>query len=605
MEIEYQTITNPIPILPVLLNPEKFVNYLAFTNEQLEDGNLMVRLKLLSLYPKTEDLINKAYLLIWLKIKRFQILQNRGKKSFFIVELVSINQRIALKDKKITSNLDILITNWFQTLARVLTKKEQIYLPFWTTQSTEISKQLWLPTETDWQELVSKSLNISAKQTEPSPPCWIKRKSNLNQFDVQKTYCLSLPSSTPVKWEGDVIVKNIQIPIKITSKKVSHALKNWFGTARYVYNKGIKEIKNQEKPFPGFYSLRDKLITAKYEDGTINKTLMDWEKEVPKTIRMESLRDACKNFSNNVKKVKEKEIKSFDLKFKSRKRDKFASIVINKESVKIRGNQIFLFKNSLKEPIGKIGKRSLKKWFNDDQKLLNSWGRNSDVRLVTDSKTFWLNFPIKSKQVENHGKGIIALDPGVRSFQVGFSEREIVEFNDRRKCLVFKLRKKLDNLQRLRSKKEISMSCFKRHYSRYQKKLENRVNDLHWQSINYLVKNYSGIILPHFESQKMRVNKISKHVNRNLDYLRHYRFKMRLKEKCIENKVQLYLVDESYTSKTCGNCGWVKNNLYASKIFKCSKCECIFNRDVNGARNILIKNLKKKQKIRLQIKVSK
>ena len=77
------------------------------------------------------------------------------------------------------------------------------------------------------------------------------------------------------------------------------------------------------------------------------------------------------------------------------------------------------------------------------------------------------------------------------------------------------------------------MSCFKRHYSRYQKKLENRVNDLHWQSINYLVKNYSEIILPHFGyvfSQKMRVNKISKppkRVNRRLEYLRHYRFKMR------------------------------------------------------------------------------
>ena len=150
------------------------------------------------------------------------------------------------------------------------------------------------------------------------------------------------------------------------------------------------------------------------------------------------------------------------------------------------------------------------------------------MRLVTDSKTFWLNFPIKSKQVENKGKGLISLDPGVRSFQVGFSEMEIVEFNERRKCLVFKLRKKLDNLQRLRSSNEISKGSFKRHYSKNQKKLENRVNDLHWQSINYLVKNYSEIILPHFGyvlSQKMRVNKISKppkRVNRELDYLRHY-----------------------------------------------------------------------------------
>lgn len=48
---------------------------------------------------------------------------------------------------------------------------------------------------------------------------------------------------------------------------------------------------------------------------------------------------------------------------------------------------------------------------------------------------------------------------------------------------------------------------------------------------------------------------------------------------------------EDYTSKTCGNCGYIKNNLGANKIFECDKCKKIFDRDINGARNIYLKYL--------------
>lgn len=73
-----------------------------------------------------------------------------------------------------------------------------------------------------------------------------------------------------------------------------------------------------------------------------------------------------------------------------------------------------------------------------------------------------------------------------------------------------------------------------------------------------------------------------------------------MKAKCIEKGVELYLVDESYTSLTCGMCGRVKqkSELGGSRVYKCpvekGGCGSILDRDVNGARNILIKNLVKK-----------
>ncbi|MDH6100459.1 zinc ribbon domain-containing protein [Anabaenopsis sp. FSS-46] len=51
------------------------------------------------------------------------------------------------------------------------------------------------------------------------------------------------------------------------------------------------------------------------------------------------------------------------------------------------------------------------------------------------------------------------------------------------------------------------------------------------------------------------------------------------------------LENESYTSKTCGNCGHVHYKLGGNKVFKCPHCGIQICRDVNGARNILLRAL--------------
>jgi putative transposase len=51
------------------------------------------------------------------------------------------------------------------------------------------------------------------------------------------------------------------------------------------------------------------------------------------------------------------------------------------------------------------------------------------------------------------------------------------------------------------------------------------------------------------------------------------------------------LVDESYTSKTCGGCGRINHGLGKSKLFWCEQCGFRTDRDWNGARNIWLKFL--------------
>ncbi|MBS0016844.1 MAG: transposase, partial [Arthrospira sp. SH-MAG29] len=47
----------------------------------------------------------------------------------------------------------------------------------------------------------------------------------------------------------------------------------------------------------------------------------------------------------------------------------------------------------------------------------------------------------------------------------------------------------------------------------------------------------------------------------------------------------------SYTSKTCTNCGHIHLRLAGAKIFQCPNCGLRIPRDVNGARNIMLRAL--------------
>ena len=78
-----------------------------------------------------------------------------------------------------------------------------------------------------------------------------------------------------------------------------------------------------------------------------------------------------------------------------------------------------------------------------------------------------------------------------------------------------------------------------------------------------------------------------------LDLQSHHRFKQRL----LANKAREYpwckvlIVDEAYTSKTCGMCGHIHQSLGGNKVFRCPHCSFEIDRNVNGARNILLRFL--------------
>jgi IS605 OrfB family transposase len=355
--------------------------------------------------------------------------------------------------------------------------------------------------------------------------------------------------------------------LRVKNSHIRKTLREWIGTARYVYNKGLEAIQKRDHS-GNFYQLRDQLVTSKVinkstGEKVTNPEVKEWELETPKNIRAEALHDLSKNLINNKKRTKEGKINHFKLKYRSKKKP--CSIGINKEALKIKGREIYLFKRVLKLPV-MSGKRTIKKWFSNGQ-LEKVWNYQTDVRLHYDGVNFFLHFPIyrdaHNPRSVRKEEEMIALDPGLRTFQTGYSEGEVVKCHVKDPGLVRRLRVKLDNLKSLRARGKISKGRYKKSSYLKSNKLKNIVDDLHWQTCNYLTGRYSKILLPHFDSKAMKadsgvVRSVTKSRNRNFDTYKHYKFKERLVGKCLERGCQIYLVNESYTSKTCGHCGNIK-----------------------------------------------
>ena len=60
--------------------------------------------------------------------------------------------------------------------------------------------------------------------------------------------------------------------------------------------------------------------------------------------------------------------------------------------------------------------------------------------------------------------------------------------------------------------------------------------------------------------------------------------------KCKAEGCSLIIMNEAYTSRTCSCCGFL-NPKSMSKAFECKRCDVAVDRDLNGARNIMLKTL--------------
>jgi putative transposase len=490
-------------------------------------------------------------------------------------------------------------TKLLQTLVQQSILKEKDLKPFYGTCSTEMSKKLWLPTKTDGQDSVSKCLNGSFNYMAHNSWSWKPNIKHLNK-NSQKILCQS-----PQFLQPDITVpENISYSRKIRiypTKEQKLLFNKCFGAHRYFYNKTVDYIENNDNVKYSLASIRPKIMKSD-KDLVVSVNKEIWQKNVPYDTRQLAINEAIQSYKTSFTLLKKKINKFFKIKFKSKK-DNRQIFNVDKRAININ---LRLFKRRLKKPL-KANKRFKRKFKNKyfkikNKKSLSGTAPHNCIIIRENPGKYYICVPLDKKQITDvkQPNNLVALDPGVRTFQTFYSSDEVIGKlgNGTADKKIKPLSKKVDKLISIknsnkknsgRRKRNIKNRCHK-----LRTKMKNIVNDLHWKTASYLCKTFSNILIPIFQVSKMvskyGIRNINKETVKDMLSLSHYRFRQRLlyKASCYNN-VNVYVCKEDYTSKTCTNCGNIKSNLGGNKRYNCNNCGISIDRDVSGARNILLK----------------
>ena len=456
------------------------------------------------------------------------------------------------------------------------TSSAKVCVPYWNGQCAERSSKLWLPTATDWRDLASNSSN--SLLVRPVAQSWFSTrflsapKPSLGPTSAP-LFTSSLAGSTA---GASMRAKRIRIYPTASQKRL---FKQWFGVSRLVFNKTAAHLKQ-----PGTKA------NWKVIKGPLLAELPEFCAAVPYQIKSIAIKDACKAVSAAKRKFRETGEIS-EVRFRSRKAPS-QSCYIPGSAVTAKGIYPTISGDGLSYsealPEKRVGKKSV-----------SGTPTLADSRLTFEYGRWYLCVPVVSTMcdAENQGR-IVALDPGIRSFQTFFSETSCGQIGKGDFSRIARMAVHLDDLlARLdpkRNENRVTAKqryCMRRSAGKMRLRIRDLVDELHWKTCRFLVQNFDVILLPTFETKDMVLKckrKIRKKSVRSLLTFSHFRFKMRLKNKASEFGKVVLDVDEAYTSKTASWTGEVKN-IGGAKFITSGGIKV--ERDINGGRGIFLRSL--------------
>ena len=498
--------------------------------------------------------------------------------------------------------------------------------PFWSLKSSWFSSKLWFPNESEIQS----KINILTD-------CWTENKHIPIEEKIEQEY----------NFEFEKPIANIKKILKskgkrgksksyrtlklrlLVSEKQTELLEKWSGYQRWFYNCALditnQAIKDKQSEFAECFSKKGKeysMIQEKMRDYIKHYT-MDTTQEVysypsfqrkyvynydperfswyfPDWISEEKKMEKKAPYERIIRGGVKRFVAAFNSALTNRQRKHNTHFEMKRQTKKDLISTIFFDSATGRPEIIPSAFGDVNAWYSKGRTKINlldlELNKDSSFTIIHDKlkKKYFLTVPKEYIALdENQVSGdVIALDPGVRCFQSGYSPTKgIFEFsnNNRRiwKLLegTFRLKSLLDLASSGRRKKILQRKLLVKH-----RRIKNLTTDLHKKTASYLVKNFSTILLPEFRTQQMVKGKISRRTKSLLNIYRFFCFKEFLFYKCYKEGKKLLIVDESYTSQTC-RCGELTKT--SLKVFKCSHCGFSCDRDHLGARNILIKNIKR------------
>ncbi len=521
-------------------------------------------------------------------------------------------KKISWIEKSPFSDTNTQIIQLSAILDQVSTQKEKDLKPFWTKQSKEKSEKLWLPTEID---SVDSILTSSKESSAPMGKSWFSietkypktKNSSQSSRPFQEDFTdleviqSKIKSKMPSK---ETTLKTLKIRI-FPTKDEKDKLSGYFDQFRWYYN-AILNIVNKTYMKDGkltvnklsYYNMRNLLMKYDYIEDDDNKDFKynNIKNSFPIPVWWENvngrvIRGSIKKFTSSVNaaisNLKNGNIRKFKMSFQTKKKPV--------EIVHFEDKNYPVFLNDIKSIY----------WFTDNggkRRIIEykDIGSKKGLEIIHEKDTdrYFYHVPVEvdwfpdedrrnenqvsttsERNTNQQSKRIISLDPGVRKFLVGYDPSgKLIYVGDGASKRLAKLLLETD-------------VDYKN--PKLWRKIKNLVTELHNKIVKYLVSNYDEILLPEFRvADMLKGKKLGRMTKRLLNMFSFYRFRVKMEDACMRHGKKLYIVDESYTSCTCTSCGNIKRNLKGDEVYRCNACGLEVDRDVNGSRNILIKNIK-------------
>ena len=541
---------------------------------------------------------------------------NKQKEIFVTAEYQLPPKKKIWINKLSSLEVNTLNTKLLKISDQVLISKEKVLTPFWNQHSKVISEKLWLPTKIDYVDSVLNSSNESLNNSLMGKSWFsIKQKLPLNKNSLMTSFQssqFSLPDSMDSevmtsKEKSNPQLKTIKIRIFPTKEEILKLQKamdqyRWYYNATisvFYKHYGFENILDKRKY--SSYEIRDIFRQYEYvEDNIDNLNFQDfifdeerneptepywWKNDVHNRIPRGANAKFTSSINSAISNFKNGNINKFDMKYRTKKNPT--------DYIHFEDASYPVFINKIKSRYWYTTKERKRVNMTFKECIDSSKKRGCEIIHEKDTGKYFIHFPVEvdwfpstDKRNDNQVKfgvkesnRIISLDPGIRKFLVGYDPKgETVFIGEQASLLLTGLLYDIDN------------STDKEEKYIMWKKVKNLISELHWKTISFLIENYDTIILPDFRvSQMIGSRKLSKITKRLMCMFSFFSFKEKLKYKCSYYNKNLIIVDESYTSKTCGNCGCL-NDVKGSEVYDCIHCDSTFDRDVNGSRNIFIKN---------------
>lgn len=433
----------------------------------------------------------------------------------------------------------------------------------------------------EWsKEIIDKYSKIKHVDIKKSIYEIVENFENLNKFN-QETYKKILSKNKKVECD---YMKCIQVEIQPT-KEQRKILLEWIEKSRIVYNITLNYVK-----INGLKSnqiLREEIINNQFKPvfkkKMFEETIGNKKWFLPCNVIRESIKDVLKSYNSSIALLKSGYIKHFNIKPKSKEKLNQTILLASCDFSKTKNSFYHSYLGEMKS----IG-------FNLSD-VCNIY--KCDVRLVYNqrNKKFMLNVPVRKDfdKIKTSTKkfNLCGIDPGLKTFMTVYNpqgECEKIFNRDETKRLTNLVKKKYSLLCLEKKKRKHYKALIKVNY-----KISCFRKELHYKTANYICSKYNEIYIGklHTKSIISKSNKLRPEERVYGLALSHCSFRTILENKAREYNVKLNIVKEHHTSKTCGVCGNNKN-IGSDREYKCKKCKCHLDRDLNGARNILIKHFK-------------